>query len=61
MDFQERVRAHVPVFVLVSNAYDPDLARTIESGGGFLIARPIQEAQLNGVLKKIEALSQSRE
>jgi CheY-like chemotaxis protein len=61
MDFQERVRAHVPVFVLVSNAYDPDLARSIESSGGFLIARPIQESQLNGVLKKIEALSQSRQ
>jgi CheY-like chemotaxis protein len=61
MDFQERVRAHVPVFVLVSNAYDPDLARSIESGGGFLIARPIQESQLNGVLKKIEALSHSRQ
>jgi signal transduction histidine kinase/CheY-like chemotaxis protein len=61
MDFQERVREHVPVFVLVSNAYDPDLARTIESGGGFLIARPIQESQLNAVLKKIEALSHSRQ
>jgi signal transduction histidine kinase/CheY-like chemotaxis protein len=61
MDFQERVRAHVPVFVLVSNAYDPDLARSIESGGGFLIARPIQESQLNGVLRKIEALSHSRQ
>jgi CheY-like chemotaxis protein len=61
MDFQERVRAHVPVFVLVSNAYDPDLARSIEGGGGFLIARPIQESQLNGVLKKIEALSHSRQ
>ncbi len=61
MDFQERFREHVPVFVLVSNAYDPDLARSIEGGGGFLIARPIQESQLNAVLQKIEAMSQSRQ
>jgi len=58
-DSQERVRAHVPAFVLVSNAYDPELARSIESGGGFLITRPIQEAQLSEVLKRIEAMSHS--
>jgi signal transduction histidine kinase/CheY-like chemotaxis protein len=61
MDFQERVRAHVPVLVLVSNVYDPDLTRNIEGHGGFLIARPIQEAQLHAVLKRIEALSHSRQ
>lgn len=61
MDFQERVRAHVPVLVLVSNVHDPDLARSIEGRGGFLIARPIQEAQLHAVLKRIEALSHSRQ
>jgi signal transduction histidine kinase/CheY-like chemotaxis protein len=61
VDFQERVRPHVPVFVLVSNAYDPELARSMESGGGFLIARPLQESQLASVLQKIQALSHSRQ
>jgi signal transduction histidine kinase len=61
VDAQERVRTHVPGFVLVSDAYDPELARSMEMAGGFLIARPIQESQLNRILQKIELLSHQRQ
>jgi signal transduction histidine kinase len=61
VDSQERVREHVPGFVLVSDAYDAELARSLETGGGFLIARPIQESQLIHVLQKIELMNHSRQ
>jgi CheY-like chemotaxis protein len=60
-DCQERTRSHVPVFVLVSDVYDSELARSLESGGGFLISRPIQDPQLDRVLQKIDSLSHSRQ
>ena len=60
-DYQERTRAHVPVFVLVSDVYDTEVARSLEHGGGFLIARPVEDKPLDRVLHKIAALSHSRQ
>ena len=54
-EFQERIRSHVPAFVLLSDGYDADLARGFEESGGFLLRRPIQESELDEVLRKIEA------
>jgi C4-dicarboxylate-specific signal transduction histidine kinase len=56
-DFRERLRAHIPAFVLVSEGYDPELARSLEESGGMLLARPIQEFELDRVLKAIETRS----
>jgi CheY-like chemotaxis protein len=58
-DSQERIRSHVPFFVLVSDGYDAELARSLESSGGFLLARPIQDADLEWVLKQIESRAAS--
>jgi signal transduction histidine kinase len=58
-DSQERIRSYVPLFVLVSDAYDPELARSLEASGGFLLPRPIQDADLDWVLKQIESRAQS--
>ena len=52
---QERIRSRVPFFVLVSDGYDAELARSLEASGGFLLARPIQDADLEWVLKQIES------
>ncbi len=60
-DYQERTRSHVPVFVLVSDVYDAEVARSLEHGGGFLIARPVEDKPLDRVLHKIAALSHSRQ
>ena len=54
-DSQERIRAHVPFFVLVSDGYDAELARSLEESGGFLLARPVQDAELDWVLKQMES------
>ena len=54
-DSQERIRSHVPFFVLVSDGYDAELARSLEENGGFLLARPVQDAELDWVLKQMES------
>ncbi|HML16597.1 MAG TPA: GAF domain-containing protein, partial [Bryobacteraceae bacterium] len=54
-DYQEKIRAHVASFVLVSDGYDAELAGSLESSGGFLLARPVQESDLDRILKQMEA------
>jgi K+-sensing histidine kinase KdpD len=54
-EFHERVRASIPAFVLISDAYDQDLARSLEESGGFLLARPVQDAALDRILREIDA------
>lgn len=54
-DYQEKIRAHVSSFVLVSDAYDAELAGSLESSGGFLLTRPVQEGDLDRVLKQMDA------
>ena len=51
--------SYVPFFVLLSDGYDPELARSLEASGGFLLPRPIQDADLDWVLKQIESRAQS--
>ena len=41
--------------MLVSDAYDPELAASLESSGGFLLVRPIQDIDLERVLKQMDA------
>ena len=54
-DFQEKLRSAVPVFVLISDGYDAELAHSLEGNGGFLLCRPIKESELDEVLRRIEA------
>ena len=53
-DVHERLRQAVPSFVLVSDGYDAELAASLGESGGFLLGRPIQEADLDRVLLAIE-------
>jgi signal transduction histidine kinase len=59
-DYQERLRESIPTFVLVSDGYDADLAAGIEEKGGFLLARPLREPELERVLGAVEARSAVR-
>jgi CheY-like chemotaxis protein len=54
-EFQERARASITAFVLVSDGYDAELARSIEDSGNFLLGRPIQESELDRILRQIDA------
>ncbi len=54
-DFHERLRGSVPSFVLVSDGYDADFARSLAESGGFLLARPVQTADIDRLLAELEA------
>ncbi len=52
-EFHERVRASVNAFVLISDGFNQELAASLEQNGGFLLARPVQEAALDRILGEI--------
>ena len=54
-DRQDRIRPAIPAFVLVSDGFHRDLASSLEDNGGFLLARPLQESELDRVLEAVEA------
>jgi signal transduction histidine kinase len=54
-DYQEKIRGRVTSFVLVSDGYDAELAGSLESSGGFLLARPVGDADLDRVLRQMDA------
>jgi len=54
-EFHDRLRTAVPVFVLLSDGYDHNLARSLEENGGFLLATPVQDAEAGRVLSEIAA------
>jgi len=56
-ELQEHIRTHTPAVVLVSDSYDSELARSLEESDSMLLVRPIQESELDRVLKAIEARS----
>jgi len=53
-DSHERLRAHIPAFVLVTDGFDSELAASLAEGGGFLLGRPIQEGELERILEAVE-------
>lgn len=54
-EFHDRFRASIPAFVLISDNYDHDLARSLAPRGGFVLASPVQENKLSEVLREIAA------
>jgi signal transduction histidine kinase len=50
----DRIRTKISAFVLLGDGYDPELARSLESSGGFLVPRPVQNVELDRVLREIE-------
>src|SRR5262245_38437857 len=54
-EYQERVRSLPGCFVLMTDAFDSDLAARLEEAGGYILVRPIQDADLNRVLAQIES------
>jgi signal transduction histidine kinase/CheY-like chemotaxis protein len=59
-DAHEHLSALIPSFILLSDSYDADFAAALQESGGFLLARPIQESELDGVLEAVEARAVAR-
>ncbi len=56
-EYYEALRGHTPVFILVSDGWDPELARRLEQNRDFLLPRPIQEAELDRILADADVRS----
>jgi len=52
-EFLDRVKSSVGSFVLISEGYNQELAASLEQNGGFLLARPVDEAALDRILSEI--------
>ena len=54
VELSERMQGRVNAFILLSDGYDAELAADFEGEGRFVLARPVQEADLKRVLETIE-------
>ncbi len=53
VQFFQRVRHSVGAFVLLTESHDPDLTRIFDDGGGYLLTKPVSEADLDHLLDNI--------
>jgi GAF domain-containing protein/CheY-like chemotaxis protein len=54
VELSERMHPRVGGFVLLSDGYDAELAGDFEGGNRFVLPKPVQEAELERVLRSIE-------
>jgi len=54
VEFYERVRHRVGGFVLMTDAFDQGLGRAFKNGEGFVLSKPIDEAELLRICRTIE-------
>jgi C4-dicarboxylate-specific signal transduction histidine kinase len=58
VEFQHKVRRHIPAFVLVSEGFDPDLSRSFRNGEGWVIGRTLDPEEVERVLTVIDSRQQ---
>lgn len=56
-EFYEEIRGRTATFVLVSDGWDPELARRLEENHDFLLTRPVQDAEMDRILTEAEVRS----
>lgn len=54
VEFFERVRYQVGAFVLLTDGFDNDLARAFQGSDGFVLAKPIEEAEVLRICHAVE-------
>jgi len=54
VELSERMRSRVGGFVLLSDGYDAELAADFEGDGCFVLAKPVQEPELDRILRRVE-------
>jgi len=54
VEFFERVRYQVGAFVLLTDGFDTDLARAFQGSDGFVLAKPIDEAEVLRICRAVE-------
>ena len=54
VELSERMQSRVGAFVLLSDGYDPELCADFEDDERFVLAKPVQDAELERVLRSLE-------
>ena len=54
VELSERMQARVTGFVLLSDGYDAELAANFEGYNRYVLAKPVQESELDRVLRDLE-------
>jgi hypothetical protein len=60
VELSERMHSRVGGFVLLSDGYDAELAADFEGDGRFVLSKPVQEAELERVLRTIDRLASAK-
>lgn len=60
VELSERMQSRVIGFILLSDGYNAELAADFEGDGRFVVAKPVQEADLERVLRAMDAPVPSR-
>jgi len=61
VELSERLQSRVGGFILLSDQYDPELAADFEGDGRYVVAKPVQESDLERVLRSVDSLVESQE
>jgi CheY-like chemotaxis protein len=54
VELSERMQSRVTGFILLSDGYDPELAANFEGYARYVLAKPVQEVDLDRVLRDLE-------
>jgi CheY-like chemotaxis protein len=54
VELSERMQSRVTGFILLSDGYDAELAANFEGYNRYVLARPVQESELDRVLRDLE-------
>jgi two-component SAPR family response regulator len=55
VEFRQKVRRHIPGFVLVSDGYDADLSKSFRNGEGWVVGRGLEENEVDRVLTAVDS------
>jgi len=54
-EFYETILGQAPVFVLVGDGWDSSVSQRLEENRSLLLARPVQEAEMERILAEVDA------
>jgi CheY-like chemotaxis protein len=60
IEFYKRVRRRISAFVVLTEDHDADARGVLKEGAGFILCKPIEEKELDGVLAEVEAKNGAR-
>jgi GAF domain-containing protein/CheY-like chemotaxis protein len=60
VELSERLQSRVGAFILLADHYDAELSADFEGEGRFVVAKPVQEADLERVLKAMDLVMEVR-